>query len=89
MQQIYRRTNLPKCDLNKVTLQLYGNHTSAWVLSCKFATYFRNNFFYEHLWTAAFVMFLWKAARVDIKPLQKRPGVSIAFMISFNEESYT
>ena len=23
MQQIYRRTNLPKCDLNKVAKQLY------------------------------------------------------------------
>ena len=29
MQQIYRRTPMPKCDLNKVTKQLYRNHTSA------------------------------------------------------------
>ena len=27
--------------------------TSAWVFSCKFATYFQNTFSYEHLWTAA------------------------------------
>ena len=27
MQQIYRRTPLPKCDLNRVTLQLYWNRT--------------------------------------------------------------
>ena len=26
-------------------MQLYWNHTSAWVFSCKFAAYFRNNFF--------------------------------------------
>ena len=30
MQQIYRRTPMPKCDFNKVTLQLYWNRTSAW-----------------------------------------------------------
>ena len=31
MQQIYRRTPMPKDDFNKVALQLYWNHTSAWV----------------------------------------------------------
>ena len=25
--------------------QLYWNHTSAWVFSCKFAAYFQNTFF--------------------------------------------
>ena len=45
MQQIYRRTPMPKFD--------YWNHTSAWVFSCKFAAYFQNTFFLEHLWTAA------------------------------------
>ena len=29
MQQIYRRTPMPKCDFNIVPLQLYWNHTSA------------------------------------------------------------
>ena len=29
MPQIYRRTPMPKSDLNKVALQLYLNHTSA------------------------------------------------------------
>ena len=29
MQQIYRRTPMPKCDFNKVSQQLYWNHTSA------------------------------------------------------------
>ena len=38
--QIYRTTPMPKCDFNKVVLQLYCNHTSAWEFSCKFAAYF-------------------------------------------------
>ena len=45
MQQVYRRTPMPKCDFNKVSLQLYWNYTSAWVLSCKFAAYFQNTFY--------------------------------------------
>ena len=40
MQQICRRTPMPNCDFNKVAKQLYWNHTSAWVISCKFAAYF-------------------------------------------------
>ena len=52
MQQMYRRTPMPKCDFNKVAKQLYWNHTSAWVLSCKFAAYFQNTLSEEHLWKA-------------------------------------
>ena len=44
MQQIYRRALMPKCDLDEVALQMFLNHTSAWVLSCKFATYFQDSF---------------------------------------------
>ena len=44
MQQIYRRTPMPKCNFNKVVLELYWNCTSAWVFSCKFAAYFQNTF---------------------------------------------
>ena len=40
MQVIYRRTPIPKCDFNKVTKQLYWNHTSTQVYSCKFGAYF-------------------------------------------------
>ena len=40
MQQLYRRTPMPKCDFNKVA----SNRTSAWVLSCKFAAYFQSTF---------------------------------------------
>ena len=55
MQQIYSRTPMPKCDFNKVALQVYWNRTSAWVFSCKFNAYFQNIFSYEHLWRAPFV----------------------------------
>ena len=44
MQQIYRRTPMPKCDFNRFAKQLYWNHTSAWALSFKFAAYFQNTF---------------------------------------------
>ena len=44
MQQIYRRTTMSKWDFNKVALQLYWNHTLAWVFSCKFAAYFQTTF---------------------------------------------
>ena len=33
-----------KCDFIKVVKQLYWNHTSAWVFSCKLAAYFQNTF---------------------------------------------
>ena len=44
MQQIYRRTPMPKSDFNYVAFQLYWNHTTAWVFSCKFAAYCQNTF---------------------------------------------
>ena len=44
IQQIYRRTPMPKCDFNKVAKRLYWNRTSAWVFSCKFAYIFRTPF---------------------------------------------
>ena len=44
---------MPKCDFNKVALQLYRNHTSAWVFSCNFAAYFQNTFSQEHHWVTA------------------------------------
>ena len=53
MQEIYRRTHMLKCDFNKFALQLYWNHTSAWVISCKVAAYFQNTFSQEHLRVAA------------------------------------
>ena len=37
IQQIYRKTPIPKCDFNKVEMR---NHISACVFSCKFAAYF-------------------------------------------------
>ena len=53
MQQIYRRAPMWKCDFNRVALQLYWNHTSVSVFSCKFAAYFQSTFSEEHLWRAA------------------------------------
>ena len=53
MQQIYRRTPIPKCDFNKVALQLYWNCTLTCVFCCKFATYFQNTFSKEDRWVAA------------------------------------
>ena len=41
MQQIYRRTSMPKYDFDKV---VKANHTSAWVFSCKFVAYFQSTF---------------------------------------------
>ena len=45
MQQIYRKTLMPKCDFNKVT----WNHISAWVFFCQFAAYFHNISWYHGL----------------------------------------
>ena len=42
MQQIYRKTPMPKCDFTKVPK-----------FSCKFAAYLQNTFSSEHLWRAA------------------------------------
>ena len=36
---------MPECDFSKVVLQLYWNHTVAWMYGCKFAAYFQNTFF--------------------------------------------
>ena len=49
MQQIYRRTSMPKCDFSKVAKQLYWNSTSVWMFSCKFASYFQNTLSKEPL----------------------------------------
>ena len=46
MQQIYRKTTMPKCDFNKVAKQLYWNHTLAWVFFCKFTSYLQKTFSY-------------------------------------------
>ena len=35
---------MPNGDFNKVAKQLYLNHTSVWLFSCKFAAYFQTPF---------------------------------------------
>ena len=37
IQELYRKTPMPKCDFNKVALEIYWNRISAWVFSSKFA----------------------------------------------------
>ena len=49
----YKFTGKQPCQ--NVILQLYWNHTSAWVLFCKSATYFQNTFSLENLLRAASV----------------------------------
>ena len=39
MQNIYRRTPMREFDFDKVGLQIYWAHSSAWVFSCIFAGY--------------------------------------------------
>ena len=45
------------CDFNKVALQVYENHTLAWVFSSKFAAYFQNTFSQKHLWVTASIFY--------------------------------
>ena len=41
----YRRTPMPKSDFNKVAKELYWNHTSAWLFSCKICYIFSEYLF--------------------------------------------
>ena len=44
MQQIYKRTPMPKCDFNKVAKSLYWNRTSVWVSPVNLPPIFRTPF---------------------------------------------
>ena len=44
---LQERTPKPKCDFNKVSLQLYWNHNLAWMFSCKLAVYVQNTCFFR------------------------------------------
>ena len=48
---------MEKIFFNKVALQLYSNHTSAWLFFFKFAAYFKNHYLLEHLSRTASVCF--------------------------------
>ena len=48
MQQTYKRTPKPNCDVNEVARN-YWNRTSTWVFYCKFTAYIRKSFLKEHL----------------------------------------
>ena len=47
---------MEKFDLNIAVTLLYWNHTSAWVFSCKFATYPQRTFSQEHVQEAALLV---------------------------------
>ena len=82
MQQIYRITPMPECNFSKVALQLYWNHTSAWVFSYKFAAYFQNTLSYEHLWMAASVT-CWKFTleKTSYKYIEDKGVKNIGFLL--------
>ena len=48
--------------------RLYWNCTLSWVLACKFAAYFQNNFFQEHLWMVASGQSLFFNKAADLRP---------------------
>ena len=78
MYQIYWWTPMTKCDFDKVAFELYWNHTSAWVLSCKFAAYFQDIFLQKHLWRVAFVnMVLFK---VRLRMFTKLPMSALFYV---------
>ena len=59
--QIYRRAPMLKCVFTKVEKEIYWNHTTGWVFisMSKFAAYFQNTFFWEHIWNAASGGYYW------------------------------
>ena len=57
LKDLYDRSSFP-CDWGWCG-RLYRTYTSAWVFSCKFATYFQNTFSWKHLWTATSKCFDW------------------------------
>ena len=64
---------MPKCDF----MQLYWHHTSAWVVSCKFALYFQNTFS-----EAATRGVLWKKLFLQISQnSQKNICARVSFLI--------
>ena len=78
MYQIYWWTPMTKCDFDKVAFELYWNHISAWVLSCKFAAYFQDIFLQKHLWRVAFVnMVLFK---VRLRMFTKLPMSALFYV---------
>ena len=72
---------MPKCDFNSVALQLYQNHSSAWVLSCKFAAYFENTFSWEHLWVVAFEYLIKPQVSINISHKSGTPWNLTGFVL--------
>ena len=61
-----------------VALQLYWNHTSAWVFSFKFASYFQNTFFYQNTSGELLLLLeLKKSSLIEINQLWLRNIISV------------
>ena len=58
-----------RSEISIVAEQLYWNHTSAWVFSCKVAAYFENTFSNEKLWVVASDQWNWHKVKVVGKEL--------------------
>ena len=81
MQQIYRRTLMPKYDFNKVALQLFWNCNSTRVFSFKFAAYFQNTFSQELLWMAGSTLMKRKWSLWDLGPTNDILRIAVSFEI--------
>ena len=86
MQQIYGRTTMPKCDFNKVALQVYWNHTSTWVSPVNLLHIF-STFSQEHFWVNASVLILettWLLYNFSTKRWRKKMWFKNQVMIFIN-----
>ena len=80
---------MQKCGFNKVALQLYCNHTSTWVLSCKFAAYFQNIFFLRTPLKGCFCTYLLETMQMKVeKDAQIRKREFISSLEKFYEDYY-
>ena len=61
---------------SNIAKQLYWNCTSVWVFSCKFAAYFQNTFFTEHLWVATS-----EDRDLPVTLLKRDSGTGVVFLI--------
>ena len=55
MRRVCGVASVPKYDFNKVAIQLFWGHTSAWEFSYEFAVYFQGTSLWEHLQRDPFV----------------------------------
>ena len=83
MQQIYKRTPMPKCDFNKFVLQLYWNHTSTWVFSCRFAAYFQKTFLRTPMEGCFSNSSLPSVSRGSVKMIEIKPSLKLVSAVFY------